>query len=175
VISNRSIRRRCRRLVDALDMPDPFDPFELCGRVANQRGRPIALHAVSMPPGTPGIWVSAGQRDYILYERDTSPLHQEHIILHELGHLLCHHTSGVAISPEISRLLLPDIDPDVVNRVLQRTVYSTHDEREAETIASLLLERANRWQPAPEWPVPAEALPIGDRIGRTFDPPTDRR
>src|SRR6266545_4710766 len=152
-MSARAIRRRCEQLVNTLDVPDPFDAFEMCERVARRRGRPIGLHAMPMPSGAPGIWVSAGERDYIRYARHTSPLNQEHIILHELGHLLCGHTSVVVISSEIARMLLPDIDPEAVNRVLQRTEYSTHDEREAEMIASLLLGRANRWRAVSEWSV----------------------
>ncbi|HEV7899559.1 MAG TPA: hypothetical protein VGP31_17135 [Planosporangium sp.] len=169
----RGLRRRCARLVDTLDIPVPFSAHELCARFATQRGRAIELMALSMPAGGPcGVWVAAKDRDFIFFERGTSPLHQEHIILHEFAHLFCGHTTTSVLAPETSRLLLPNLDPTVVGRVLQRTHYSAEEEREAETAASLVLERANRWRPASEWAAPPESAGIRQRIGRALEHPT---
>ena len=40
-----------------------------------------------------------------------------------------------------TRLLLPSLDPALVQRLLRRSNYSGVEEREAETLGSLLLER----------------------------------
>jgi hypothetical protein len=170
-----NLRRQCGKLVDGLDIPVPFDADVLCARVAAGRGRPLHLRAIPMPTGGPcGVWVSAAERDFIFFEAYTSGLHQEHIKLHELGHLLSNHQTSAALAPETSRLLLPNLDPAVVNRVLQRTHYTEHEEREAEMIASLILERANRWKPISEWTGPPEAADIRNRLGRTYEPPAGR-
>jgi hypothetical protein len=171
----RQIRRRCEKVVDAIEMPVPFDADELCARIATRRSRPIDLRAMAMPADGPcGVWVSTAGRDYILYERETSGLHQEHIKLHELGHLLSEHKTTTVLAPETSKLLLPNLDPAVVNRILQRAHYSAAEEREAEMIASLILERANRWRPESEWAGPVEAAGIRQRLGRALEPPTTR-
>jgi hypothetical protein len=173
-VSAREIRRRCEKLVEDLEIPVPFDVHVLCARVAAKRGRSIELRAITMPAGGPcGVWVSAAGRDFIFYERHTSGLHQEHIVLHEIGHFLSDHEASSVLDPDISRLLLPDLDPLVVKRVLQRTHYSVDNEREAETIASLILERANRWRPASEWAAPPEAAGIRERIGSSLEHPTE--
>ncbi|HEV8637966.1 MAG TPA: hypothetical protein VG370_27430 [Chloroflexota bacterium] len=84
--------------------------------------------------------------DVIFYERDTSPLHQQHIILHEASHLVCGHRPLSLPPSELAELLFPNVHPDWVGRVLRRAVYSRDEEREAEVLASLILERA---APAP--------------------------
>src|SRR5437660_12929755 len=84
--------RRCEALVRALEMPAPFDMRALCRNVSKRTGRPIRLEPVSLPSDGPcGLWICAATADYIFFEKQTSLLHQEHIIAHELGHLLRDH------------------------------------------------------------------------------------
>jgi hypothetical protein len=170
-MNDREIRSRCRRLVDGLDIPVPFDAREVCRRVGTDRDRPIHLSALPMPPGVPcGLWVSTEAADFIFYEEQTSGLHQEHIILHELGHLLCDHEPTTGPAPDISRVLLPNLDPALVSRVLTRSHYSATAEREAEMIASLILERANRWQFEPDRAGPHDDAGLGRRLRHSFEP-----
>jgi hypothetical protein len=49
---------------------------------------------------------------------------------------------------EISQLLFPDVDPETVKLVLQRGGYATEEEREAEILASLILEQVAAGAPA---------------------------
>jgi hypothetical protein len=137
--------RRCKDLIRNLEIPRPFDVHILCQSVAQRQGRPIQSMAIAMPAGSPcGLWVSTASTDYIFYEKQASPLHQQHIIVHELGHLLCGHTNAVAMSNEASRLLMPTLSPNLIEQVLQRTYYSTPEEKEAEMIASLILQSVDR-------------------------------
>jgi hypothetical protein len=169
------MRRRCVALVDALDLPAPFAVQVLADSIAAIRGRPIQLRPAAMPvDGACGMWVSTPERDIIVYEQNTSGLHQEHIQLHELGHLLCGHRAGATIRAQDSRLLLPDLDPTVVIRSLQRTRFAVHEEQEAETVASLILARARRWRPPPEWPSSTEATALRRRIAMALESPKDR-
>lgn len=140
--TERELRRRCERLLDELAAPAGTDVRALCALVGRRQGKPIHLLAESLPAQSPcGLAVRTQRFDAIFYERHTTPLHQEHIIGHELGHILCGHATAPVIDPEASRLLLPDLDPALVQAVLGRTNYTEVQEREAEMIASLILRR----------------------------------
>jgi hypothetical protein len=130
--------RRLRRILRDLPMPEPFDARTLCARVAEQRGRPMRLVPMSGLTGVCGLWVATDTTDLLFYESDTTAPHQEHIILHELAHVLCdHYPSGLD-----TQGLLPSLDPAMVRRVLGRAGYSTKEEREAELLASMIRQHA---------------------------------
>jgi hypothetical protein len=142
VFGGRRLRRRCAALVRDLPMPAPFDARALCEQVAARRGRPITLVPMEGLAGVCGLWVATATADLIFYEQVTTPPHQEHIILHELGHLLCdHHRSPDALGLPVAELL-PSLDPAMVQRVLGRAGYTSDEEREAELLASMIRERA---------------------------------
>ncbi|MFT7870559.1 MULTISPECIES: hypothetical protein [Amycolatopsis] len=132
-------------------MPEPFDAEGFVAGLAAERGRPIELMPVSAPEGAPcGLLMSTERADYILYPTNTTALHRRHILLHEVGHLLCGHVGadvgadGVAIDAAAGRQLMPHLSPELVKRVLGRTTYSEVEEREAELVASLLAQRVVR-------------------------------
>jgi len=131
----RKTRRRCQDLVRALDVPWATDVRALCGGVARLRRRPINLLPMSFPDGALcGLWIASDAADYLVYEQATSAVHQEHIVLHELGHLLCDHDAGGSFEVE----LFHHLDPEAVLGMMGRTNYSTVEEQEAELVASLL-------------------------------------
>lgn len=141
----RQLRRYCAAKVQALDLPSPFDVREFCKSVERARGRTIQLISRELPSGSPsGLCVSTKTSDYIFYEAQTSTFHQEHIILHELGHLICEHHALSISREEVSQLLLPDLDPRMIQRVMGRTCYPMWAEQEAEMIASLILAKVER-------------------------------
>ncbi|MFJ3924752.1 hypothetical protein [Streptomyces sp. NPDC090022] len=111
-------------------MPHPFSLDALCARIAERRGRPIRLHPLpkeAAESGVCGLWVGTSSVDYVFYEAQTTPLHQEHIVLHELGHILFGHNS---LEGEESGGSAPVI--------LGRTNYTTRQEQEAEMLASMI-------------------------------------
>jgi hypothetical protein len=132
------LRRRCLARLRDLPLPEPFDVHALCQEVAERRGRPIRLVPTAGITGVCGLWIATDTMDLICYEIDTTRPHQEHIILHELSHVLCEHYP-VELP---TRTLLPNLDPAMVRAVLGRAGYSTDEEREAETLASLIRQRA---------------------------------
>lgn len=141
----RRLRRRCERLfTDQMQIPDPFDVRKLCRDLGIQRDKPIELLPMYLPEGPSGLWLSTDVADYVCYECHTSVLHQTHIILHEVGHIICGHIAS-SIDGDVSQLLLPDLDPAVIGRLLRRTHYTDSQEREAEMVATLILQRAS-WQ-----------------------------
>lgn len=134
---------------------------------------PGAERSTSIPRALPiaspsGLCVSTNAGDYIFYESQTSALHQEHIILHEVGHLLCEHRAASVSREEISDLLLPDLDPSMVQRVLGRTCHPVWAEQEAEIIASLILAKVERQRRDTVWAVPSNVAPVVARVERSL-------
>ncbi|MBA4864052.1 hypothetical protein H1V43_22375 [Streptomyces sp. PSKA54] len=75
--------------------------------------------------------------DHIFVEDATSPLHRDHIVLHEISHMLLGHTPRQTLTPAFRHL-----DAELVRGVLGRTSYETEEERSAETLAGLIATRA---------------------------------
>lgn len=163
------LRRRCEARLQALRLPEPFSVPGFCRGLAEQRGRPIKLSAVAMPPGLYGAWIAGSHTDHIFFERRTSAVHQEHIVLHEIGHLLCGHESAPAPADDMLSLL-PSLRRETVRRVLGRTGYAAAEEREAELLASLIslaAVRAVRADPAGEPPASDVLRRLEQTLGRT--------
>ncbi|MBS2965936.1 hypothetical protein KGA66_23020 [Actinocrinis puniceicyclus] len=135
-------RRECEALVAALELPDPFDLAELCVRFGQQFGRTIVLmsHAMAIG-GLCGTWMRTAKADYVFYEEDTSRLHQQHIVFHELGHIARRHVAGKELSTDLAHLMAPGLRVSDVFRVLGRDSFGDDDEFEAELIASLIQRR----------------------------------
>ena len=142
LLRQRRLHRRCLARLRDLPLPTPFDVHELCDGVATRRGRPIRLLPVAGLTGVCGLWIATDTTDLICYERDTTRPHQDHIILHELSHVLCDHYPLSLPGKTDTTALFPDLDPTMVRAVLGRAGYTTHEEREAETLASLIRQRA---------------------------------
>lgn len=139
---------KVRAVVDALPLPEPFDVRALCELVARQRGK--AIKVLPYPqrvvtesrrlrePLPYGMWLPGERADYIYYREDTSLAHQQHVILHELGHLCCRHYDNTFDDESIESF---HEDGRAVDGGLKRTVYSDDQERAAEMFAYLVEER----------------------------------
>jgi hypothetical protein len=137
-------RRECEALVAALRLPTPFDLAAMCTRVGEQRGKPIVLMAtpMSMGGGLCGMWMGTAQADYVFYEQDTTVVHQQHIVFHELGHILRRHPAARLLGTELAASLALHVDTgDEAPRVLGRDAYTDDHEYEAELIATFILRR----------------------------------
>ena len=163
------VRRRSRALVAALDIPEPFDMDDFCRALGASRGRPLRRVAAELPTGSPsGMWVATPEVDYVFFEQRTTALHQRHIVLHELGHLISNHDAPPAMTDAASRMLLPHLDPAMVRRMLGRTYYSAVEEQQAELIGSLIHERISSWAPEPTWTVDPDVADVVARLERVF-------
>lgn len=136
-MTTQQVRKRCQALVDGLNLPVPFSVDALVDELAAQRERPI--HLFALPTGlivnACGLWIATRTHDEIYVEEKTTPLHREHILLHEIGHILCGHEAGEDVS---LAKFLPDLSPELVQRLLARTNYTSQQEQEAELVASLI-------------------------------------
>ncbi|MFF5531862.1 regulator component [Streptomyces cinerochromogenes] len=123
-------------------MPRSLSLDAVCARVEELRGRPLVLRELpeeAAATGACGLWLGTNNADYVFYEARTAPLHREHIILHEIGHVLCdHHRSITDDGDDVTDRLLEGLQPHLVRRVMARTSYTTTEEQEAEMIASLI-------------------------------------
>jgi hypothetical protein len=72
-------------------LPNPWDIVVLCDRLAEQRNRPLLLRPVDLPAFPFGLWYDDGQRDHVLYRARLAGFHRDHVILHELCHVIADH------------------------------------------------------------------------------------
>jgi hypothetical protein len=145
VVDVAALTARCRVRLAGLDLPRPFDLDAFAEGVARDRGRPLLRIGHPLPVDGPrGLCLSTRDADYVVYEQATSPVHQEHIVLHEICHLLCGHVGDAALDGGHLGRLFPSLDPAVVGRVLGRGAYSTAEEQEAELLASMIRQEARR-------------------------------
>ncbi|WP_062993927.1 hypothetical protein [Nocardia anaemiae] len=131
-------------------IPYPWDITEYIARVAQYRGRPITLCPIDVGAlsgngcGTgSGLWIAREGDDVIMYGADTE-WHADHIIAHEIGHMLLGHggTAGAAAADLPLRELMPSLSLETIRSVLRREDYGSERERAAETFADLLLVEA---------------------------------
>ncbi|MGV9264868.1 ParH-like protein [Kitasatospora sp. NPDC003701] len=186
--------QRCRGVAESIPLPEPFGIPALTEALALRRGRPIELMPLSGPDHSPcGVLISTDRADYIGYPADTTALHQQHIVLHEIGHLLCGHTGGSGytgytggsghdglpelaggsgLSTTVSHVLTTQLSEELVRRVLGRSGYTERQEQEAELVASLALHRALHR------PMSLAVGQLADQVGRlryVFGRPLRRR
>lgn len=159
-------------MANRLDLPVPFDVQELSDRIAAQRGRPIFLRSATLPPDSPsGLCVSAETADFIFYEARTTALHQDHIVLHEIGHLLWGHDVSVAVAEETFAQVLPALDPRTVRCMLGRGDCTGVTEQQAELVATLIMRRVIRRPPSPAPSLSRDDAETIARLSRTLEKP----
>ncbi|ROO60185.1 hypothetical protein EDC02_2043 [Micromonospora sp. Llam0] len=175
----RTCRDRLRQLEEqGLRMPRPFDAPQLCQRVGTVLGQRITLVGVPMPAGAPfGLTFFTDAGHVVAYEERTSRVHRDHIIAHEIGHILLGHRALALDDQQASQLLMPALRPSLVHRVLARNgVYSRGEEQEAEMMATILLEAAARETDLGSAPARDDAGPVTDaaleaRLRHGLEPP----
>lgn len=144
----RQLRHRCEAQLRGVHIPDPFNIDDFSQQLAHQRGRRLVVH--TLPEGLPqdmpcGLWLGTVTEDMLFIESGTTPFHREQIILHELAHMLCGHVGPPATSHAYAaQSLAPEIDAATVEMMLARTSYTTKQEQEAETLATLISSQARR-------------------------------
>jgi hypothetical protein len=155
-------------IVQDLDIPRPFDLGEFVARLARQRDRPIRLCPFRAAPGVPcGLWIATADADYVYHKEGTTPFHATYITMHELAHMLLGHQNGTEVWKKLVSLLAPDVNPELVQLILGRTAYSTAEEREAETLASLILDESGDL-PGPAPVTGPETSPFLGRLERAW-------
>ncbi|MEU4486620.1 M48 family metalloprotease [Streptomyces purpurascens] len=137
-------KRRQGDLLAELNLPDVISIRDLRPEVSRRTGREVVLEPREQAPSVCGACAVTESAVYVFYDPRTSPLHQDHIIAHEFGHLLLGHHESRTLS-DLAPSLLTTMDPAVVQMMLGRTKYDEAEERDTELLASLLQRRIIDW------------------------------
>lgn len=104
-----------------------------------------------MPSSITGACVPFGDQDVIYHQPWATGLHRTQIVLHEIAHLVCGHVSHEAGLPKalVATGLLDQIEPEAFAHMFARhDNYGDDQEREAEVLASLMLQYAINHAPS---------------------------
>jgi hypothetical protein len=135
-------------MVADLDIPQPFDLGRFLAHVERRRNRAIFVHPFTSGPGIPcGLWLGTARADHIFHEEGTTPWHRTHITVHEVAHMLLGHGGSNGSRRDLAALLAPDVNPALVRLVMGRSAYTTAEEHDAETLASLILGQSTNFPP----------------------------
>ncbi|WP_433683733.1 hypothetical protein [Nocardia sp. CA-119907] len=144
-----SMEARFRDAARTVPLPSPWNLSAYLANVAAHRGRSISLQAVPASAladigcrGS-GLWVARGRDDIIVYDASATERNVDHIILHEIGHMLFGHGRGetaaaAPIAPTLAALL-PSISPASIEHVLGRNEFGAERERDAEVFADMTM------------------------------------
>lgn len=141
----RALEVLCRARLHTLEswthLQDITDVQALCAVISAHTGRRIHLESWRLTTDVAGIWFASGGTDYIFYAQDATSPHQEHIILHEVAHILSGHAQAPIDAQALHDAYFPHLDHDVVHLAFSRSCYDSRSEREAEVLASLIEQR----------------------------------
>ena len=129
-----------------LDLPMPFELASFLARIEKLRSRPIDLRPFRAPArGPSGVWIGARHADYVFYDQAATALHRTHIVVHEVAHMLLGHHGIGPVGSDLIQLIVPDPSAELIAPILGRNgSYQSSREREAEYLASIILERASQ-------------------------------
>lgn len=151
-----SDRRQARGLIRQLDehglIPAPWDLMTFVNLVARWRGRAIKVcgrdgdYWATGADGDylSGLFIHLDNVDVILYRSDGGPLTAQHIIAHELAHLLADHTQPAGLTESAESAAEPVSYSDVLRMTCARSRFDDPHERVAEAFADLLLTSVSR-------------------------------
>jgi hypothetical protein len=113
------------------------------GHIEGIRQRRIHRIPLKMPAAMFGAWISDGDdpEEWIFYRDDVPPIHQIHIQLHELAHLLLGHPTLTLTKEEMIAMVRGDQGPAFSELVSLRSNATSSVEVEAETLASMIQEQ----------------------------------
>jgi hypothetical protein len=136
----RRLRPDTQRNVESLSLHGCRSVAQLCENVADRRARRLELLPIGLRgTNVHGMLVVTQDADFIVYDQDAPVYHQQHVQLHEISHLLYGHLDEAdGLRGEQLHVRFPELELLGAIKVLQRSDYDDHMERQAETLASAL-------------------------------------
>ncbi|MEV0246028.1 hypothetical protein AB0H76_05500 [Nocardia sp. NPDC050712] len=127
-------------------LPNPWNLNAYLADVAAYRGRSISLRSVPAEMLAEkgcrgkGLWLARKHDDIIVFDAAATERNADHIILHEIGHMLLGHGKSDAepatpLPPKLAALL-PSLS---VQHALGRNEFGADNEREAEVFADMTM------------------------------------
>lgn len=147
------IRKRMQQILADIGQSYDFHKFSfesLVSWIENRRSRKIVFVPWLMDTSVFGAWIASEDYDYIFYAANALPVHQLHIKLHELSHILCGHQTVTVTTDAVYHLWMQSLQNEAPSTsFLMRSLHKEEKEREAEILSSLIQEQAfrnDRWQ-----------------------------
>ena len=134
------IKARMRERLREIDKVYDFSHFtfpSFQAWIEQTRGKPLRLVPDKMIPHFFGAWIETDEEDFVFYKEDTIPLHQTHIVLHEMAHMLCGHPTLRLDRKKIAAYVRGEVD---IASLLLRSPRTDEMEWEAELLAALIQE-----------------------------------
>lgn len=159
----RRTEKVCQARLTDLDLPHRLVWTDVVNRVVAKRGRPLWVAPTDrLPLEVTGLWVGCSERDYVFYRADQAGSQRGMSVGHEFCHILCDHRSADVTGHQFLRRYFPELaDSGTVEHTCFRSDFASPDEREAETMASLLLTRFTPNRAVP--PAPTDLRFLSDR------------
>jgi len=154
-----------RRTLDTLPFSRPWSIETFIAEVGLSIGRLIIVEdlPLELHDEVTGLWIPSDRRDVIYVRRDADGGYREHIICHEIAHIvMAHQRTGKAEFREYlsanMRRVAPSLPPYMIDRLafsqvcFTRVVGALHPvEVEAEELALLIMGKADEMR-APLYP-----------------------
>lgn len=123
--------------------------------VATKRRREMRCIGWRLPASISGVWLATEETDFVFYEMRTPVIHQTHIQLHELAHIICDHKTldlNLATGMGREEVLLyltgafttQHLQDQPIEQLLLRSVHDNQEEQEAELLSTLIQQRIRR-------------------------------
>lgn len=148
------VMARSLRLLEQLpvSVPRPFELGAFLEGVERWSGQPLELRRMpetGVPDMPTGLWTRTDVGDYVWFSELAAPLHGEQIVVHEIAHMFWGHEPHPRTDPAVAARLLPHLPTGIFAHcyVAGRAAYTSMQEREAETLATLILGSAVREVP----------------------------
>lgn len=146
-LGRESFEADCRNLIRDITGARQMSLDAFIRAYSARSGREIVrLHSSLGGERACGFLLSDEHTDYLVHAPGITPMHDDHIAAHELGHVIGEHyaVDDAANVEALTARLLPDIHPTKIRRLLGRTHYADRHEREAELFASILMGELSR-------------------------------
>ncbi|WP_420879004.1 hypothetical protein [Rhodococcus sp. (in: high G+C Gram-positive bacteria)] len=161
-VASDAAREAAERILRDLPLSRPWSLDRFIADLSIRNNRPIEI--LTIPDGTgqfeddegnkiTGAWIPSARMDHIFVTSQAAGAYREHIICHELAHVIFRHRadtrSAEALQAAYLRRLMPNIHPDHMKTLLpsavcrHRAVLVDPIEREAEWLATLLMAAAD--------------------------------
>jgi hypothetical protein len=143
-------RKKMQALLAEVEAEYDFEQFTMEGFIywlQQRRGREIVLIPYPISTTTAsGAWLAGDDRDFVFYDEATLPIHQTHIQLHEMAHMLCGHPTLKVGREGLSILFRGMVGAaeqaeQEAESLFVRFAHSREAEREAEVLASLIQKK----------------------------------
>lgn len=123
--------------------------------VATKRQREMQCIGWHLPASISGIWLATEETDFVFYETRTPAIHQIHIQLHELAHILCNHkTIDLDLETGMGREAVLQYlagafatgrrQDQPIKQLFLRSFRDNKEEQEAELLSALIQQRVAR-------------------------------